>query len=109
MPKAKKKVVTVPKDVKDPNMSRVIKNPYVKNLFVITIKLGNETYTSKGETMLEAVTSMELPRKIVTKGLLTVTHGEKKGEKMLMPLFLRRIFYPLARFHKAKQLELWLK
>ncbi len=78
--------------------------------FTITLKLGDRTYQSTGASALEALRTLQHPAKIVSKGFLTVTHGDKKREHFLMPARAKRLFYnPSAQAVIAKQLVQGMK
>jgi len=78
--------------------------------FEISLRLGDNTFTGTGVTMLEALENLEKPTKIFLKGILNMTHGEKKSKELVLTIpRIKRLFYPIARFHQAKQLEHILK
>lgn len=62
-------------------------------LYKITLTLGRAVYESTGPTLLDALTRLEHPRKIVGKGFLTISNGEKRVEQMMMPTRLKRMFW----------------
>ena len=77
--------------------------------FSITLTLGDETLRGSGATALEALQALPVPSKIVGKGFLTITNGLLKKEQMLMPVRLKRLFWPNAQAIQAKYLTLGLK
>lgn len=79
------------------------------NVFHILLKLGNESYSSKGANAQEAIDKLNLPRKIAVKGIMTLTKGAVVKEFPLPPMKIKRMFYPLSRFYLAKSFELLMK
>ena len=78
--------------------------------YSITLEIGGNTYQSEGETMHQALMSLSKPEKIMNKAILTVEHGDYKGQQMFMPTRLRRLFYsPTMQAIQAKQLLATLK
>jgi hypothetical protein len=84
-------------------------NPVNPDRVFLKLKLGVNEISSEGDTALEALTSMERPTKIFTKGLLTVRQGERSRELPLTLVRVKRLFYPLAQRYIAKQLIFGLK
>jgi hypothetical protein len=76
--------------------------------YAISVLLDRE-YTSSGETMMDALKTLPVPVKVVSKGLVKITNGGRKLEEVWMPVRLKRLFRPLARIVVAKQLELLLR
>src|SRR3990167_8724508 len=83
--------------------------PRKQEEFTITLKLGNDIVQSQGETLLDALTKLPKPQKIRLRGLLMITSGEKKLERMLNVPQIKRLFYSVARFYQAKILSSYLK
>jgi hypothetical protein len=77
--------------------------------FTITLKLGDEIYSSSGESALDALEKLPHPGKIFLKGVLTLESNGNKWENPLPPIKVKRIFYPLARKYMAKQFALLVK
>lgn len=77
--------------------------------FTISLKLGNEVFASKGETMLDAIMTLPIPQKIFLKGVLTLKRGDKSRELIMPVLKVRRLFYKISQNVLAKQYELILK
>ena len=77
--------------------------------FSISLTVGGETIKSSGVTMLEAVNALKVPLKIVTKGTLKATHGDKEVELFYPPIRIKRLLYPIARNITAKRLITLLK
>jgi hypothetical protein len=70
--------------------------------WTLSLKMGNEVVESSGETMEEALANLNRPTKIFLKGIFTVVHGDKKREKKLQPVQIKRLFYKVARKYQAK-------
>ena len=77
--------------------------------YSISVKLGEETFTGNGATILEALETLPVPIKIISKAFITIKNGERKYETMLFPARSKRIFHKIARITLAKQFELLLK
>lgn len=86
----------------------VPKVPKVEPQFSLTLKLGNELYTSTGSTMLEALSNFPKPPKILLKGILTVKKGENVRTTILFPVKLKRLFWKVTRPFIAKRLAIGL-
>lgn len=61
--------------------------------YIITLKLGEETFKGQGETVADALVSMPRPEKIMAKGILTISQGNLKREMLMFPQRLKRLFY----------------
>lgn len=72
--------------------------------YTIELNLNGTVTSSTGPTALQALQGLERPLKIVTKGIVTVRHGEKVKQLFFMPPALKRMFYPLAQITYAKML-----
>jgi hypothetical protein len=77
--------------------------------YQISLTFGEYEIGGSGSTALAAIQSLPVPVKIVSKGLLKLTNGQKKVELMWMPAKLKRVFQPLAQSVMAKQLEYLMK
>ena len=75
----------------------------------ITLTFENETHKGTGETILEALKSIQRPDKITTKGTILVVDGENRFERVLTVPQAKRLFYPLAQAFLSKGLALGLK
>ena len=83
--------------------------PAKKEPFKISILLGNVILYGEGLTALEAIRSIPVPNKITTKGILTISQGDKK-KVLLYPIpKLKRLFYPNAQPILIKYLAMLLK
>ena len=76
--------------------------------FTLSLKLGNEVYESSGATMLEALTNLPKPPKILLKGIFTVKKGENVRTTILFPVKLKRLFWKVTRPFIAKRLAMGL-
>lgn len=82
----------------------------LKEKFEISLQLGDETYEAKGATIEEALKNLPRPDKIMTKGVLTVKHGNALRIEMMFPTRLKRLFYnKLFQQIQAKNLTIGLK
>jgi hypothetical protein len=78
--------------------------------YTLTVKMGNETYTGKGATILEALTTLPAPPKITTKCVIQLVHGEHRTKELLkMPYEMKRLLYPQSLIFTAKKLNFLLK
>lgn len=91
--------------VEDTDIS-LIKEP---RIYFISLTFGDKVYEGSGTTLLDALKAVPVPVKIVSKGLLKVTDGEKKFEQMWVPVRIKRLFRPLSQATQAKMLEYLLK
>lgn len=79
-----------PKKVSTEAQTEPKKQPH----FSITLRIGNDVYSGEGETALEALQKIEKPVKIFQKSVLTVREGDKSKEMLMMPVKVKRIFFP---------------
>ncbi len=100
---AKLKVVTVEVPIEIIEEARK-KSDGFKDNWTLSLQLGNELYESFGETMFEALTNLSRPQKMLTKSVLTVTHGDNSKTLSLSSLQLKRLFFPIGRVWNAKML-----
>lgn len=79
--------------------------------YTISLKLGDKTLVGKGDTVLDALLALPKPDKIMAKGQLVISDGEKKKEQLLSPVKVKQLFYTSRAMAevKAKQLGLGLK
>lgn len=89
-----------------PRPKKVLPN---ESTFFISLKLGNLLYESTGASAREALDALELPPKLMIKGILTIKKGDKIKEFPMPPIKLKRLFYPLSRFYLARSFELLMK
>jgi hypothetical protein len=78
--------------------------------FSISLTLGDKNYTSSGTTALEALIALKHPEKIMGKGVVTLTQGDKTKTLLFYPQRLKRLFYnSKLQAIQAKQLAMLLK
>ena len=77
--------------------------------FKITLTMGGKSFVGKGETALQALQAITPPVRMMNKGEIIVEHGDKKTKRLLMPLKLKRFFYPNAQRILIKQLTMGMK
>lgn len=70
--------------------------------YTLELNIGSESFTSSAPTVLEALQALPRPEKIITKGTVTIRHGDNVKELFFMPLQMKRLFYPLAQVTIAK-------
>lgn len=58
----------------------------------LTLEIGGRTYTSQGETILEALNNLEQPEVIKTRSVLKVEFDGKKTERGMNIIQLKRLF-----------------
>ena len=85
------------------------KKSKVKDEFKFSFNIGGLVYEGKGATPLEALQAVIPPTKIMSKGVLTVSEGEKKKVLVFTPIRLRRVFYRSAQPLLIKYLSMSLK
>lgn len=77
--------------------------------FIFSLNLGGNILVGKGATALEALRAIPVPNKIMSKGVLTISQGDKKKEMLFMVPRLKRIFYHNAQPILIKMLAMGLK
>lgn len=81
-----------------------------KDVYKLTLTLGNDVYTGKGATPLEAIETLTFPFAVkVTKGTLVFDKNGAKKEIMLMPIQIKRLSMKLSRLFILKQFNFGLK
>lgn len=76
------------------------------NEYVLTLQIGDKTYTASGASVYDALKKLEKPEKIVGKALLTLEHGELRSQQQFWPTRLKRLFYsPTFQAIQAKMLQ----
>lgn len=74
-----------------------------KPLYSIALEIGDRLYYSKGNSLDEAVETLDLPQKLTNKGAFVVNKGEKQFVQFMYPAQLKRFtINPLTR-------ALWIK
>ena len=74
------------------------------DLFTVSVKLGDLTYSYAAETLDKAFHDFPRPNKITTKGVLTVVGGGKKFSRLMMPADMRRMLWPVSSKVHAKMI-----
>lgn len=59
--------------------------------YVATIKNFGKVFTAKGPTILEAISNLQ-PGNVSARGILTVEGNDKKRDRILQPMVMRRLF-----------------
>lgn len=80
-----------------------------KKPYVISITMGDKTYKGEGETALEALQSIDRPLKIFLKGVVTIQTEKDERKILLMPINLKRLFYPSAQPYLIKRFTFGMK
>lgn len=70
-------------------MTKTKKKP--SGIYTAEIKVQGRTYQATGTTVAEAISSLK-PTNCKGKGILTISHGETKKERILMPVVTFRLF-----------------
>ncbi len=63
-----------------------------KDDFLVSFKVFGKTYTSKGETLKEAVEALDYTGKVAGISIFTVARGEVKKERIMNPVIANRLF-----------------
>ena len=77
--------------------------------FFISLSCGGNIFEGKGNTILEALRSIPRPLKINSKGLFTISQGNKIKKMLFYPLRLKRVFFPASQPTIAKYFSIGLK
>lgn len=77
--------------------------------YELVLEIGGKMYTSSGESMLDALSSLPRPAKIVSKAQLFIRSGTKQRMLLLLIPQTKRLFYPLTQQVLAKQFLIGLK
>lgn len=67
--------------------------PTKKKKYQVTLTIADKKYAGKGESVFEALNEIKLSGKIVSRGTISVSYGEKKAEKIMYVHQLKRTFY----------------
>lgn len=81
-------------------------------MYHVTLQVNEKVIKAKGETLLEALQSLKNPGICKTTGVITVTYGKKRTERVLNILKLRSLFNDhndIYRIVMARNLSLFLK
>lgn len=90
-------------------MAKSSKKKVSKGAFSISISFGKNIYSGAGSTALEALQSTPIPIKITTKGVVSLTDGEKSMSQMWQPVKIKRLFYKGSQVTQAKHLSILMK
>jgi len=60
-------------------------------IYLLTLLIGSDEYTAKGDTVREVFENLNLPKHAKTKGAVRLQCGSKVAETMILPVPLRRI------------------
>ena len=80
--------------------------PKTKQPFSISLSLGDKVYKSKGSSFVEALLSLPMPVKIMSKAILTISDGNGSAELDYTPRTTKRLFWKTARPTLAKQFDI---
>lgn len=80
-----------------------------ETVYKLSLTVGDINITSSGSSVLEALSFLKKPEKINGKAFLVVSEGDRRAERMFMPVACKRLFYPLSQRFLAKQIEFLLK
>ena len=83
-------------------------NIFKTKTFTLSLSLGEKIYKGKGATMLEALQTLEMPTKIMSKAILTISDGELSYEIDYTPVRIKRLFWKNAQPIIAKRFTLLL-
>lgn len=83
--------------------------PKKEPAYKLSIDFGDGPVVSKGDTALEALSSLKRPTKITGKAFLVLEKGKLSAKRMFMPIAAKRLFFPNAQLYIAKQLDYLLK
>lgn len=103
-----KPVIEVP--VSEISPADVVENVEGGKPYKIEVQfVGQEPFSAEGDTMQEALETLQVPTKIMSKGFIRVERDGLKKELFFMPTQMKRMFYPIAADVNAKILEMNLK
>lgn len=79
--------------------------------YVISVQIGTDKYQGSGATALEALQAIGTPKKLMNKGVITVTKGTQTKTHLMFPIRLKRLFYTSPTFQAihAKSLSFGFK
>ena len=77
--------------------------------FSLKLSLGEKVYKSKGDNFLEALQTLEMPTKIMSKAILTISDGERSYDLDYLPLKTKRLFWKNAQPLLAKQFSMLVR
>ena len=79
------------KKTRAPRIKRAPKSPLVKGDYHVSLTCGEDVYEGSGDSVIDAFQAMPLRPKVLSKGMLRVSHGEKKLERLLYPNQVRKV------------------
>lgn len=79
------------------------------NKYLVSFTFGDKSIVGSGASMLEAIRSVPRPVKIFNKCVLRITDGNRKLERVFMPIKSKRFFYPNSQPFLAKYMESLLR
>jgi len=91
-------------------VSEILKGDSKKEkVFSISLSLGDKVYKSKGANFLEALQTLKMPEKIMSKAILTISDGELSYDMDYLPLKTKRLFWKNAQPLLAKQFNMLVR
>ena len=85
-----------------PKRKYVRKQKPQEGSYSLSLKLGDETYESSAESIAKALSLLPRPRKITTKGELTLKGDGRVFKRSFFPMELKRFLWPVANDINAK-------
>lgn len=61
--------------------------------YSVTLVIGDKTYRGSGATPFEALYSLQKPVKNMSKGILTVSHGDNTRSVPITPVRIKQLFF----------------
>ena len=77
--------------------------------FSLSLSIGDKVYKSKGANFLEALQTLKMPEKIMSKAILTISDGELSYDLDYLPLKTKRLFWKNAQPLLAKQFNMLVR
>lgn len=92
-------------------MAKTKKKKIVKKtkIFSLKLSLGDKVYKGKGANFLEALQTLPMPTKIMSKAILTISDGELSYDLDYLPLKTKRLFWKNAQPIIAKQFNMLVR
>jgi phosphoribosylformylglycinamidine (FGAM) synthase PurS component len=81
-------------------------------MYKLELKVNGKSLKAEGETLLKALHSLKEPEQIKTAGVIKITCGKKRAERVLSIPKLRSLFNKTTDIYRivmAKSLELFMK
>ena len=76
---------------------------FITKTFTLSLSLGDKVYKGKGASMLEALQTLKMPEKIMSKAILTISDGELSYDIDFQPVKTKRLYWKNAQPIIAKQ------